>query len=103
MYIYLVAELTTIGNAYATLVGKSIEGSDSEHYTTKITIAVALFTWGYTALAGLPASILTDKFQGVVITCVVVMLLVATTTLQSNHVSKSEYRDATGWFSKGFE
>ncbi|KAK7248189.1 sodium solute symporter [Aureococcus anophagefferens] len=57
----------------------------------------------YTALAGLPASILTDKFQGVVITCVVIMLLVATTTLKSNEVSKQEYDDATGWFSKGFE
>ncbi|KAH8049464.1 sodium solute symporter [Aureococcus anophagefferens] len=31
------------------------------------------------------------------------MLLVATTTLKSNEVSKQEYDDATGWFSKGFE
>ncbi|KAK7254345.1 sodium solute symporter [Aureococcus anophagefferens] len=103
MYIYMVAELTSIGNVYATLVGKSVAGDDSEHFTTKIAICVALFTWAYTALAGLPASILTDKFQGVVITCVVIMLLVATTTLKSNEVSKQEYDDATGWFSKGFE
>ena len=103
MYIYMVAELTSIGNVYATLVGKSVAGDDSESYTTKIAVVVALFTWAYTALAGLPASILTDKFQSVVITCVVVMLLVATTTLKSNEVSRSEYDDATGWFSKGFE
>ncbi|KAH8060479.1 sodium solute symporter [Aureococcus anophagefferens] len=103
MYIYMVAELTSIGNVYATLVGKSVAGDDSENFTTKIAICVALFTWAYTALAGLPASILTDKFQGVVITCVVIMLLVATTTLKSNEVSKQEYDDATGWFSKGFE
>jgi Na+/proline symporter len=103
MYIYMVAELTTLGNVYATLVGKSVAGDDSEAYTTRVAIVGVVFTWAYTALAGLPASILTDKFQGVVITAVVVLLLVATTTLESNEVSRSEYDDATGWFSKGFE
>ena len=42
MYIYMVAELTSIGNVYATLVGKSVAGDDSEHFTTKIAICVAL-------------------------------------------------------------
>lgn len=103
MYIYVVAELTSIGNVYATLVGKSIEGNDSQNYTTRIAVTVAIMTWGYTALAGLPASIFTDKFQGVVIAAVVTMLLVATTSLKRNQLSKSEFDDATGWFSKGFE
>ena len=86
MYIYMVAELTSIGNVYATLVGKSVAGDDSENFTTKIAICVALFTWAYTALAGLPASILTDKFQGVTISIFVIMLLIAATTLKSNEV-----------------
>mmetsp|Transcript_23873 Transcript_23873/g.73502 ORF Transcript_23873/g.73502 Transcript_23873/m.73502 type:complete len:593 (+) Transcript_23873:199-1977(+) len=103
MYIYVVAELTSIGNVYATLVGKDIEGNESQSYTTRVAIAVALATWSYTAIGGLPASILTDKLQGVVIAAVVVVLLFATTTLKRNEVSKSEFDDATGWFSKGFE
>jgi len=103
MYIYMVAEYTSIGNVYATLVGKSVAGNDSKSYTTRIAIAVAVMTWSYTALAGLPASIFTDKFQGVVIAAVVTMLLVATTSLKRNEISRSEFDDATGWFSKGFE
>ena len=86
MFIYVVAELTTIANVYATFVGKSTVGTDSEHYTTKISSIVVIFTWAYTALAGLPASILTDKFQGVTISIFVIMLLIATTTLKSNEV-----------------
>ena len=76
MFIYVVAELTTIANVYATFVGKSTVGTDSEHYTTKISSIVVIFTWAYTALAGLPASILTDKFQGVTISIFVIMLLI---------------------------
>ena len=86
MFIYVVAELTTIANVYATFVGKSTVGTDSEHYTTKISSIVVIFTWAYTALAGLPASILTDKFQGVTISIFVIMLLIAATTLKSNEV-----------------
>ena len=103
MYIYVVAELTSIGNVYALLVGKDITGNESKNYTTRIAVAVVLATWAYTAIGGLPASIFTDKFQGVVIAAVVTMLLFATTTLERNEVSKSHFRDATGWFSKGFE
>lgn len=103
MYIYMVAELTSLGNIYASFVGKSVAGDDSERYTTIVAVVAIVFTWSYTALAGLPASILTDKFQGVVITAVCVMLLVATTTLESNKVSAREYDAGTGWFSKGFE
>ena len=58
---------------------------------------MVIFTWAYTALAGLPASILTDKFQGVTIMAFVIMLLVAALTLKSNEVSKKEFDDATGW------
>jgi Na+/proline symporter len=103
MYIYLVAELTSVANVYATFVGKSIAGTDSESYTTRISVVLVCFTWFYTALAGLPASILTDKFQGVVIFSFVIILLVAATTLKSNEISKDEFDEGTGWFSKGFE
>ena len=102
-YIYVVAELTTIANVYATFVGKSTEGDDSKVYTTKVAAIVVIFTWSYTCLAGLPASILTDKFQGVTIMAFVIMLLVAALTLKSNEVSKKEFNDATGWFAKGGE
>jgi len=103
MFIYVVAELTTIANVYATFVGKSTVGTDSEHYTTKISSIVVIFTWAYTALAGLPASILTDKFQGVTISIFVIMLLIAATTLKSNEVSQKQLDNASGWFSEGFE
>ena len=103
MYIFVVAELTSIGNVYALMVGKDISGNNSENYTTKIAIGVVLATWAYTAIGGLPASIFTDQFQGVVIAAVVTMLLFASTTLKSNEVTRSEFNDATGWFSKGFE
>ncbi|KAJ8614271.1 hypothetical protein CTAYLR_001142 [Chrysophaeum taylorii] len=103
MYIYMVAEFTSLSNVYATVTGKSIAGNDSKDYTTNIAVALAIMTWSYTALAGLPASIFTDKFQGVVIAAVVTMLLVATTSLKRNELSRDEFDDATGWFSKGFE
>ena len=88
MFIYVVAELTTIANVYATFVGKSTVGSDSEVFTTKVASIMIIFTWAYTALAGLPASILTDKFQGALVAVFVVMLLFAATTLKSNEVPR---------------
>jgi len=94
MYIYVVAELTTIANVYATFVGKSTAGDDSQVYTRKISAIVVIVTWAYTALAGLPASILTDKFQGVTIMAFVIMLLVAALTLKSNEVSKKEFDES---------
>mmetsp|Transcript_7257 Transcript_7257/g.25438 ORF Transcript_7257/g.25438 Transcript_7257/m.25438 type:complete len:431 (+) Transcript_7257:1-1293(+) len=103
MYIYMVAELTTIGNVYALLVGKNTSDGDNEGYTTMVTVSVAAFTWFYTAVAGLPASILTDKVQGVVIAILCVMLLFSCVTLKSNQVSEHQFDQATGWFSKGFE
>mmetsp|Transcript_9367 Transcript_9367/g.30538 ORF Transcript_9367/g.30538 Transcript_9367/m.30538 type:complete len:609 (+) Transcript_9367:242-2068(+) len=103
MYIYVVAELTSIGNVYALLVGKDVSGNESENYTTRVAVAVVVATWAYTAIGGLPASIFTDKFQGAVIAAVCTTLLFATTTLERNEVSKREFRDGTGWFSKGFE
>lgn len=103
MYIYIVAELTSLGNVYATLVGKSVEGNDSKSYTTRVAVVLAILTWIYTAVAGLPASIFTDKFQGIVIASVVIMLLIATTSLKRNKLTHDEFDDATGWFSKGFE
>jgi len=45
MYIYMVAELTTLGNVYATLVGKSVAGDDSEAYTTRVAVVGVVFTW----------------------------------------------------------
>mmetsp|Transcript_7260 Transcript_7260/g.25455 ORF Transcript_7260/g.25455 Transcript_7260/m.25455 type:complete len:594 (+) Transcript_7260:164-1945(+) len=103
MYIYMVAELTTIGNVYALLVGKNTSGEDNTSYTTAVAISVAAFTWFYTLVAGLPASILTDKVQGVVIVILVVMLLFSCTTQKRNAVSEVQFDQATGWFSKGFE
>jgi len=103
MFIYVVAELTTIANVYATFVGKSTVGSDSEVFTTKVASIMIIFTWAYTALAGLPASILTDKFQGALVAVFVVMLLFAATTLKSNEVSHKQFDNGTGWFSEGFE
>jgi len=103
MYILMVAELTTIGNVYALLIGKDTAGNNNTGYTTTVTVSVAAFTWFYTAVAGLPASILTDKVQGMCIITLCTVLLFATTTLKQNQVSERDFDAATGWFSKGFE
>eukprot|EP00549_Striatella_unipunctata_P000767 CAMPEP_0118676632 /NCGR_PEP_ID=MMETSP0800-20121206/2158_1 /TAXON_ID=210618 ORGANISM="Striatella unipunctata, Strain CCMP2910" /NCGR_SAMPLE_ID=MMETSP0800 /ASSEMBLY_ACC=CAM_ASM_000638 /LENGTH=563 /DNA_ID=CAMNT_0006572173 /DNA_START=85 /DNA_END=1776 /DNA_ORIENTATION=+ len=90
MFIFVVAELTSISNVYALLVGDF-----SNSYGRSITISLGVATVFYTSVAGLPASIVTDKFQGVLMGCLVVILTIAVSTFDENHVSKSEFKMAS--------
>ncbi|GMI03276.1 hypothetical protein TrRE_jg558, partial [Triparma retinervis] len=65
MFIFIVSELTSISNIYGLLVGKSTFGTLNQDYTSGIAWTTAGVTVFYTALAGVPASIVTDKFQGI--------------------------------------
>ena len=98
MFIYLVAELTSISNVFALLTGDF-----SKRYGVIITIVLGIFTMGYTTLAGLPASIVTDKFQGVIMALLVIILIIAVPTQQENSVTKSEFELASNWTSQGFK
>ena len=68
MWIYLVAELTSVGNLV-----RDISGLDPLHAL----LPVSLITMLYTVLAGLPASIWTDRLQGVVMVVLVLVAIIA--------------------------
>ena len=98
MFIFIVAELTALSTVFAEL---------TQNYTTKynlsITVSMGAFTILYTALAGLPASIVTDKFQALIVALLVICLTLATTTNSANHVSRSEFAVASNWTLDGFQ
>lgn len=97
MFIYIVAELTAISGIFALLTNDF-----STKYGISISLSVGLFTTFYTALAGLPASIVTDKFQGIMMAILVIVLTLAVTTNPENHVTKSEFALASNWTMEGF-
>jgi Na+/proline symporter len=98
MFIFIVAELTALSSIFAEL---------TQDFTTKynlsISVSMGAFTIFYTALAGLPASIVTDKFQAVAVALLVVCLTLATTTNPANHVSRSEFALASNWTVEGLQ
>lgn len=102
VWIYLVAELTSISNIYGLMVGKDTFSSDTVAYTTSIAISLAVFTWFYTSMAGLPASIVTDKFQAGLMFSLVFILLVVACSNPENQVTKEEYAAASNWTTDGF-
>lgn len=97
MFIYIVAELTSISNIYALITNDYSTG-----YIIGIALSVAMFTLFYTGLAGLPASIVTDKFQGIIMGCLVLVLTIAVTSFQENKVTKEEFANASNWTLDGF-
>jgi len=102
MFIGMVSELTAISNVYGILVGKDVTGDDNKNYTESIVWIISLFTLFYTTLAGLPASIVTDKLQGIMIVFLMIVLLIATTSQKENRVSPSEFNVASNWTEEGF-
>jgi len=98
MFIYLVAELTSVGNVYRALVKP--EASDG--WTNWITVPVGIVTVLYTGLAGLPASIITDKFQGALVLGLVLLVGIAAISVEENHVSQSEWNHASRSTTAGF-
>jgi SSS family solute:Na+ symporter len=102
MWIYLVAELTSISNVYALLVGKETYPDLNKVYTTGIAVSVGVFTVFYTGVAGLPASIVTDKFQGVVMSILVLLLTIVVCAVPENRISRDEFALASNWTADGF-
>jgi Na+/proline symporter len=102
MFIYLVSELTSISNVFALVVGKPTYDGLNQAYTTHITIAVCAFTLLYTSVAGLPASIFTDRFQGTIVGLVVVILTISCGTMPSNNVRAANFDLASNWTMDGF-
>jgi Na+/proline symporter len=110
MFIYLVSELTSIGNVYALITEGGVHTTTLRYSTgeisdwtfaTKIAVIVAVITTMYTAVAGLPASILTDKFQGVTVAGVVIALTVACITKDENKVTSSQFEKASASTNEG--
>lgn len=66
-------------------------------YTTGIAVSLAVFTWFYTSLAGLPASLTTDKFQGVLMFCLVFIVLIAACAKEENQITREEFAVASNW------
>jgi solute:Na+ symporter, SSS family len=92
MFICIVAELTAISNIFALLTNDF-----SAKYRISVALVVGLFTTFYTTLAGTPASIVTDKIQGVMMIILVVMLTLAVSTNSANSVSAAEFALASNW------
>ncbi|KAL3796952.1 hypothetical protein HJC23_000705 [Cyclotella cryptica] len=102
MFIYMVSEMTSISNVYGLVVGKDTFSDDTIKYTTSIAISLAVFTWFYTSLAGLPASIVTDKFQAYLMASLVFILLIVACVNPENRVTKEEFAVASNWTTDGF-
>jgi len=101
MFIFIVAELTSISNIYGMIVGENINTEDSIPYTRWIVICVAAFTFMYTAIAGVPASIVTDRFQGVMMIMLVIVLMIAVTVQPENKVTNAEFSLASNFTADG--
>lgn len=104
MWIYLVAELTSISNVFALLVGKDLYyGYDQVNlgYTSGIATSIGVFTIFYTGIAGLPASIVTDKFQGVLMMGLVLILTIAVCASPQNAITYDEFQLASNWTADG--
>lgn len=97
MWIFLVAELTSISNIYGLLVQDF-----SQKYSTGIAVTIGVFTIFYTGLGGLPASIVTDKFQGIIMIGLVLLLTIAVCASPANHISYDEFMLASNWTLDGF-
>jgi len=109
MWIYLVAEYTSISNVYALLT--DVQTMDyavdppramNYKYTTSIAVSIAVFTVLYTAVAGLPSSIVTDKFQGIMMGGLVLLLFIVVVSMSENRVTPEQFGKASNWTADGF-
>jgi len=98
MFIFIVAELTALSSIFATLTNDW-----STRYGLSITISLGVVTILYTTIAGLPASIVTDKFQGLIMVILVIFLTLATTTNSANHIGRAEFALASNWTTEGLQ
>jgi Na+/proline symporter len=96
MFIFIVAEMTALSGIFAEL---------TQNFSTKfgvsVTVSLGAFTVFYTSLAGLPSSIVTDRFQGIIMIFLVLLLTVAVPANEENHITKSEFDLASNWTTEG--
>merc|ERR1719265_630086 len=92
MWIYLVAELVSVGNLIRDMAGLDPLNS---------LLPVSVFTMLYTSLAGLPASIWTDRLQGVIMAIFVVVTILA--CFSGLEIKKEKWDEVSFWSGKGFE
>jgi Na+/proline symporter len=98
----MISEMTSISNVYGLVVGLDTFSDDTIKYTMSIAISLAVFTWFYTSLAGLPASIITDKFQAYLMFSLVFILLIVACVNPNNQITKEEFAVASNWTTDGF-
>ena len=95
LFIYLCAEITTIGNVAVLFCGASDE------YTRKAVLAtLCVITLTYTMLCGLPASVVTDRLQGIMISGFMIFFTIL--VLAKNRVSASAMKAASKSTTSGF-
>jgi len=92
MWVYLVAELTSMGNLI-----RDFSGLDP----LAALIPVSLVTMLYTVAAGLPASIWTDRVQGVIMVVFILVAIIACFT--GLKITSESWSKAADWNDKGFE
>jgi len=97
MFIYMVAELTSISDVFALLTNDF-----GTPFGVGITVVIGIFTLSYTGFAGLPASIVTDRFQGLIMAFLVIVLTIAICAFDENKVTQSEFKLASSWTLEGF-
>jgi len=109
MYIYLVAEYTSISNVYATVTNvQTVDYSGdnpvdiNKRYTTIIAVSIMVATVLYTGVAGLPSSIVTDKFQGIMMGGLVLLLTIVVVSVPENRVSPQQFGEASNLTVDGF-
>lgn len=96
MFIFIVAELTSISSIFELLTNNY-----DKAYSIGITVSIGAATILYTTIAGLPASIVTDKFQGVIMGLLVVILTIAVPTQEENRISSQEFALASNLTTDG--
>jgi Na+/proline symporter len=96
MFVYLVAEYTSITAVYSTFV------TDASFDSIMVSISIGVITILYTSVGGLPASIITDKFQGILIGILVIILLFAVSLHPDNQITSAEFSVASNWTADGF-
>jgi solute:Na+ symporter, SSS family len=96
MFIFIVAELTAISNIF-----KVVTNVYSKAFGIIVAVSVGFCTLFYTAIAGLPASIVTDKFQGIIMAVLVVLLTLTVSLRKDNRVTPAEFNLASNWTGEG--
>lgn len=102
MFIFLVSELTSISNIFGLMNDVDIYDDATTDYTTPVAITVCCLTVFYTAFGGVPASIVTDKFQGLLVCLLVIILTIAVTTQEENKCTAKKFDRVSQWTDDGF-